>query len=87
MREQNKLDLVQLNHIKTTRSSITFINLLVDEKISLIYGRPEKNPEIRKKIRKSRKKSGNPEKKLRICFIKLHNKNLHNNYIVYNIYK
>ena len=34
--EQNKLDLVQLNHIKTTGSSITFINLLVDEKISLI---------------------------------------------------
>jgi hypothetical protein len=33
---QDKMDLVQLNHIKTTESSITFINLFVDEKISLI---------------------------------------------------
>lgn len=34
--EQNKLDLVQLNHIKTSGSSITFLNLYNDEKISLI---------------------------------------------------
>ena len=34
--EQDKMDLVQLNHIKTTESSITWINLSVDEKISLI---------------------------------------------------
>ena len=33
---QNSMDLVQLNHIKTTESSITWINLSVDEKISLI---------------------------------------------------
>ena len=34
--EQNNMDLVQLNHIKTGQSSITWVNLSVDEKISLI---------------------------------------------------
>ena len=33
---QNKMDLVQLNHIKTSESSITLLNLFNDEKISLI---------------------------------------------------
>ena len=33
---QNSMDLIQLNHIKTSESSITFNNLLIDEKISLI---------------------------------------------------
>ena len=35
-KEQNKKDLVQLYHVKTSESSITWINLSIDEKITLV---------------------------------------------------